>query len=203
MPEGRIIVIDDHPGVRRSLRALLETEDYRVADYASAEDFFAAGVPLPLDCLLVDIKLPGMNGLELLEELNRRRWHNPMIVISGNADVPAAVRAMKAGALDILEKPFEETALLECVARALEHARAGLDESRGALEAAARIATLTGREKDVLDRLVLGESNKLVGRNLGISARTVEIHRANIQRKLNCHSLSDVIRVARLAGEGR
>lgn len=200
MPDsaGTIIVIDDHDGVRNSLRAFLEAEGFAVADYATAETFLADG-PLAGDCLVVDVRMPGMSGLELQEELIRRNIRLPLIVVTGHADVALAVRAMKAGAADFLEKPFDDTALLATVRRAVadsRHTSAKAEQDRDAL---ALFALLTDRERDVLDRLILGESNKQAAHHLGISPRTVEIHRAHLQEKLQAHSLSDLIRIARLA----
>lgn len=199
--EGLVIVIDDHQGIRGALRALLESVGLRVRDYSTAAAFLAAGVPPPGAVLLVDINMPGMSGLELQQELVRRDLRLPLIVITGEADVARAVKAMKAGASDFLEKPFDDEALLASVRMALDqmsHVQANRAEAE---QAAALIGRLTEREREVLHRLTLGESNKLVGHNLGISPRTVEIHRAHIQEKLSARSLSDLVRTARLAGQ--
>lgn len=199
MSEGLVIVIDDHAGVRRSVCALLRAARFSVKDYETAEAFLADGAPDPTACLVVDIRLPGMSGLDLQKELNHRRWRNPVIVVSGHADVPTAVQAIKAGAVDLLEKPFDDEVLLDNVRRALEAAQRGVAEMP-APKAVELVASLTRREKEVLDRLVLGESNKMIAGKLDISVRTVEIHRQHIQQKLNARNLSDLIRFVRIAG---
>jgi two-component system response regulator FixJ len=196
---GTVVVIDDDGGVRESLRALLETDGLCVASYATAESYLADGLPHRGDCLVVDINMPGMSGLDLQEELARRSARLPLIVMTGNADIKLAVRAMKAGALDFLEKPFDESVLLATIRRAIVD-RSTPGDGAEERSAAALFALLTEREREVLGRLTLGESNKLVARQLGISPRTVEIHRANLQEKLKARSLSDLVRVARLTG---
>jgi two-component system response regulator FixJ len=196
-----VIVIDDHDSIRHSLRALLETDGLLVADYATAETYLADGPAHWGDCLVVDVNMPGMSGLDLQEELVRRNVHLPLIVVTGNADIKLAVRAMKAGALDFLEKPFDDEVLLATIRRAIADKQCVPGEGGQERGAAALLALLTEREREVLGRLILGESNKLVAHHLGISPRTVEIHRANLQEKLKARSLSDLVRLARLAGQ--
>ena len=197
---GTVIVIDDHDGIRQSLRALLETDGLRVTDYATAETYLAAGLPHRGDCLVVDVNMPGMSGLDLQEELARRNVRLPLIVVTGNADIKLAVRAMKGGAVDFLEKPFDDVVLLATIRRAIADGRAPRDGEEGR-SAAALVSLLTEREREVLGRLTLGESNKAVAHHLGISPRTVEIHRAHLQEKLKARSLSDLVRLARLTGQ--
>jgi two-component system response regulator FixJ len=196
--ESTIVVIDDNSGVRRSLRALLESSNYAVADYASAKSFLADG-PRG-DCLIVDVRMPEMSGLELQEELVRRGSTVPVIVVTGHADVPVAVHAMKAGAFDLIEKPFDDRALLESIRRALTTGRLTRNNAAEAKVADEKIGLLTGREHEVLEHLVLGQSNKIVAHELGISPRTVEIHRARIQEKMNAGGLSELVRIVRAAG---
>ncbi|MDB5735874.1 MAG: response regulator receiver protein [Alphaproteobacteria bacterium] len=196
-----VIVIDDHAGVRDSLRSLLETEGFRVKDFATAEAFLADGLPEGGDCLVVDVRMPGMSGLELQEELRRRKVGLPLIVVTGHADVTLAVQAMKAGATDFLEKPFDDAVLLTTIARAIADGRQDQDDTEQNRDAIGLFGLLTEREREVLGRLTLGESNKVVAHHLGISPRTVEIHRAHLQEKLKARSLSDLMRVARLAGQ--
>jgi two-component system response regulator FixJ len=199
--DGLVIVIDDHAAVRDSLRALLESSGLLVRDYPTAVAFLADRLPPRGACLLVDVNMPGMSGLELQEELVRRNLRLPLIVMTGQADVALAVRAMKAGALDFLEKPFDEQMLLDSVRKGLAEAlRTGANAAE-AQEAAAMIALLTAREREVMHRLMLGESNKLAAHSLAISPRTVEIHRAHIYEKLKARGLSDLVRLARLAGQ--
>jgi two-component system response regulator FixJ len=197
---GTVIVIDDHDGIRHSLRALLETDGLRVTDFATAETYLADGLPHRGDCLVVDVNMPGMSGLDLQEELARRNTRLPLIVMTGNADIKLAVRAMKAGALDFLEKPFDELVLLATIRRAIADRGASFVGEEKERNAATLFALLTEREREVLGRLTLGESNKAVAHHLGISPRTVEIHRAHLQEKLKAHSLSDLVRLARLTG---
>ena len=145
--------------------------------------------------------MPGMNGLELQEELVRRKVRVPLIVMTGQADIGRAVRAMKAGASDFIEKPFDDVPLLASIRRALAEGRRIEGDEASRREAVALFALLTERERQVLDRLALGESNKLVAFHLEISPRTVEIHRAHLQRKLKARSLPELVRTARLAGQ--
>lgn len=191
---GTVMVIDDQPSLRRSLCVLLEAMGLTSRGFASAQEFLDAGVSGPGMCLLVDIRMPGMSGLELQDELARRGQRIPVVMMSGQADVAAAVRAMKAGAVDLLEKPFTEEALIGAVRRALA--------SRAPDPAPDEwlVADLSPREQQVLRLLAAGQPNKAVGRSLNISPRTVEIHRANILKKLNAQCLADLIRIARSAG---
>jgi two-component system, LuxR family, response regulator FixJ len=198
---GTVIIIDDHASVRDSLRALLEAEGLSVMEFATAEVFLSAGRPVSAGCLIVDINMPGMNGLELQEELMRRKVRIPLIVMTGHADVRRAVRAMKAGALDFLEKPFDDAALVAAIRRALAEGRRIEGSAEEGRRAAALFDLLTDREREVLSRLTLGESNKMAAFHLGISPRTVEIHRAHLQSKLKAHSLPELVRTARLAGQ--
>lgn len=196
-----VIVIDDHAAVRDSLRALLETEGLLVKDYATAESYLAGGVSNCGDCLIVDVQMPGMSGLELQEELIRRNMLLPLIVVTGYAEIALAVRAIKAGAVDFLEKPFDDVALLVTIRRAIVEGRNTRSDADKNRDAAGLLALLTEREREVLNRLTLGEANKLVAYNLGISPRTAEVHRANIQRKLKARSLSDLVRTVHTAGQ--
>jgi two-component system, LuxR family, response regulator FixJ len=199
MNQTTIIVIDDHDSVRASLRALLESSGYKVKDYASAPAYLADGMAGG-DCLLVDLRMPDMNGLELQEELVRREAEIPVIVVTGHGDVTRAVAAMKAGAFDFIEKPFDDEALLASIQRALVEGRRNRNISEENRAATELMAILTGREREVMEHLVLGKSNKLIAHELGISPRTVEIHRARVQEKLKARDLSDLVRLARAAG---
>jgi two-component system response regulator FixJ len=196
-----VIVIDDHAAVRDSLRAFLETEDLLVKGYATAETYLADGLLNSGDCLIVDIQMPGMSGLELQEDLIRRNVHLPLIVVTGYAEIALAVRAIKAGAVDFLEKPFDDVVLLAAIRRAIAEGRNTQGDAKRSSDASGLLALLTERERQVLNRLTLGEANKLVAYNLGISPRTAEVHRANIQKKLKARSLSDLVRTAHQAGQ--
>jgi two-component system response regulator FixJ len=192
-----IVIIDDHSGIRGSLRAFLETSGLNVRDYASAPAYLKSN-----DwghCLLVDVRMPEMGGLELQQELTRRQIMVPTIVMTGHGDVPLAVRAMRSGAVDFLEKPFDDNVLLEAVQRALTESRVSRDRAAATRESKALLENLTDREREVFRQLVTGKSNKLVAHALGISPRTVEVHRARLQEKLKAQGLSDLVRIANAA----
>jgi two-component system, LuxR family, response regulator FixJ len=196
-----VYVVDDDKAVRDSLSVLLESKGYMVRNFASAPEFLAAASSLPLGCLIVDILMPEMDGLELGERLCALSLDFPMIVITGHADVPLAVQAMKAGAGDFIEKPFAAEPLLD----SLEQARSRLGPSPGERDpataaAAARLALLSPREREVLEGLLDGLSNKSIAYDLAISPRTVEIHRARVMDKMGARSLSELVRLALAAG---
>ena len=190
-----VVVIDDHESVRDSLRALLEANGLNVRDYPSAPAYLEDGALG--DCVLADLRMPQMTGLELQQELSRRNSTVPVIVVTGHGDVPLAVTAMRAGAFDFLEKPYDEDVLLDSIHRALAQGRKTQQDQTESRAAAALIAALTSREHEVLDHLVLGKSNKLIAHELGISPRTVETHRARLQEKLKARGLSDLVRLTR------
>jgi FixJ family two-component response regulator len=185
-----IFVVDDDQAVRDSLRWLLESLRLKVETYGSAMEFLASEAANRPGCLVLDIRMPEVSGLQLQEILAARRVHLPVIMITGHGDVSMAVRAMKAGALDFIEKPFNDELLLERIQRGLEidaRQRSQDAERRAVLM---RAAQLTARERDVLERVVAGKSNKAVASELGISARTVEVHRAHIMEKMHADSLA-------------
>jgi two-component system response regulator FixJ len=192
-------VVDDDAGVRDSLRLLLEASGYAVQTHVGATAFLAEAAGLA-GCVLTDVRMPGMDGLELQEQLNARGVRLPVIVMTGQGDIPIAVRAMKAGAVDFLEKPLDDARLLEAVARALEEGRRLSEARASAADAASRLAALTPREREVLDLLVTGLSNKAVGNELGASPRTIEVHRARILEKLQARSLPELVRIVLAAG---
>jgi two-component system response regulator FixJ len=200
MPDGQqVFIVDDDADVRDSLRALLEAADFKVRSFSSAKQFLDDDTARR-GCLIADIRMPDMSGLELQQEILRRQMELAVIVMTGHGDVPLAVRAMKAGAIDFLEKPFDDEAMLASVRRAL--VAGSRARSRGAETRAAKdlLALLTPRECSVLDRLVQGRPNKIIAHELGISPRTVEIHRAHIMGKMVARSLSDLVRVVMAAG---
>ena len=201
MADSRLIyIIDDDDAVRDSLEALLLAEGYDVLGFASAEDFLTEREPsLAVGCCLLDVRMPGMDGLTLLKKLGSELTALPVVVMTGHGDVPMAVKAMKLGALDFIEKPFDTKAMLDAISSALGSDQAGKTQKIDpALEA--QIARLTPREKDVLEHLVAGRSNKEVGLELGISPRTVEIHRARLMEKMTASSLAHLVRMAIEAG---
>ena len=198
MPEqAQVVVIDDDEGVLDSLGVLLAAEGFRVATYGSARAFLEGQTAGPPGCLVTDVRMPDMDGLELIAELRRRGPLPPVIVITGHGDVPMAVRAMKLGARDFVEKPFEPDVLVAGVQEALA---SGAGEGAANAEVRQRLEALTPREREVLDQLVIGRPNKAIARELGISPRTVEIHRARVMEKMQAGSLSQLVRMAFVAG---
>ena len=193
--EQTIFVVDDDAAIRDSLRMMLETAGYTVRDFASAQSFLS-DPDLRGGCLIVDIRMPGMGGLELQEELVRRKANIPVIVMTGHADVPLAVRAMRAGAIDFVEKPFDQERMLQSVSDALAAGERAQSRAAEAKQARELLNLLTPREREILDQLVKGHANKVVAHQLGISPRTVEIHRASIMEKLHARNLSNVVRTA-------
>ena len=196
-PDGLVVhVVDDDEAVRRSLALLLTSFGLTAETHDSAESLLARLDTLAPGCLVVDVRMPGMDGLDLQLALQERGCNYPVLVVTGHADVGLAVRAMKAGALDFIEKPYSDAELLASVRSALARV-ADTRHSGMIVEAArARIAVLTPRERDVLMRLVEGRPNKVIAHELGISPRTVEIHRANMMEKLACRSLAEAVRLA-------
>ena len=188
-------VIDDDADVRQSLAFLLSTEGHAVRVHDSALAFLKALPDAQDGCVLTDIRMPDMDGLELQRRLNELKAGFPVIIMTGHGDVSLAVTAMKAGAVDFIEKPFDDEALLSAVRTAL--ARHAMDSERQARLAAvqARLAGLSSREREVLQGLVAGKANKVIAYDLGISARTVEVHRANVMTKMQADSLSELVRI--------
>lgn len=198
--ERKVFIVDDDARVRESLELLLQSAGLDVQGFASAEDFLGV-CSLGNGCLIVDISMPSMSGLELQQEILRAGLSLPVIVITGHGDVQLAVKAMKAGAVDFIEKPFDGETLLAGVERALTIGRQLRDRAEEMRTARKALAALTARERDVLERLVNGRPNKLVAYELGISPRTVEIHRARVMSKLKAKSLSDLVRLTITADE--
>jgi len=199
--EPRIFIVDDDEAIRDSLLLLLQSAGFgNVVAYESAHDFLAQAAPAAGECLLLDVRMPDMDGLELQQELNRRGIRLPVIIMTGHGDVPIAVRAMKAGATDFIEKPFSDDLLLDCVRRARQHAAETRSEDAAVEETRHRLQSLTPRERQVLDGIVTGRPNKLIAFDLGISPRTVEIHRARVMEKMQARSLSALVRMALAAG---
>ena len=192
-------VVDDDDGVRDALRLLLEAAGFTVTAYESAGRFLAAA-PFAVGCLLTDVRMPGMDGLELQQRLRELGARLPVIVMTGAADVPVAVRAMKTGAVDFLEKPVEEGVLLDAVQRALAAGRQQRDLASAAADAAIRLTRLTPRERDVADLLAAGLANKAIASKLGASPRTIEVHRARVLEKLEVGSLPELVRLVLAAG---
>jgi len=198
--ERRVYIVDDDEAVRDSLSALLESKGYAVASFGSAPEFLRAAPSLPVGCLIADIRMPEMDGLELRQHLIDRSLQFPLIVITGHGDVPLAVRAMKAGAVDFIEKPFAWEAILESLEAAVSRLTAPNEEDPTKSAAVAKLALLSPRELQVLEGLLAGQPNKTIAYGLAISPRTVEIHRARVMDKTGARSLSELIRLALTAG---
>ena len=194
--KGIVYVVDDDEAVRDSLQWLLEGKDYRVRCFESAEAFLARYDPREVACLIADIRMHGMTGLELQDKLIERHSPLPIVFITGHGDVPMAVETMKKGALDFIQKPFDESALVSVVERMLEHARTAFTDQQQAATREALLAKLTGRESQVLERIVAGRLNKQIADDLGISIKTVEAHRANIMEKMGANTVADLLKVA-------
>jgi two-component system, LuxR family, response regulator FixJ len=199
MPDPTVFVVDDDEAVRDSLSLLLETAGHRVEAFESGAKLLGALRAERRGCIIADVRMPGMDGLELQRELLERGFRLPIIIMTGHGDVPIAVRAMKAGALDFVEKPFSEDAILDTVRLALAQVgRRGPAASEG--EVRERVSNLTQREREVLEAMVAGHPNKAIAHLLQISPRTVEIHRARVMDKMAARSLSHLVRLALQAG---
>jgi len=202
-PEPTVFVVDDDRAMRDSLSWLLDSVGLRVRSYATAAEFLADHDPAQPGCLVLDVRMPGMSGLDLQAELARRGVELPTIVITGHAEVSMAVRAVKAGAIDFIEKPFSDQLLLDRVRQALEIDLEVREVRRRREDALRRLATLTAREREVLNLVVAGKQNKEIASELGVSPKTVEVHRAHVMSKMCVDSLAELIRITLLAGEIR
>jgi FixJ family two-component response regulator len=200
--EPMVYVVDDDEAMRNSLKWLIESVGLRVETYGSADDFLHGYYPGRGGCLLLDVRMPGMSGLELQEHLAEHQAHLPVIVITGHGDVPMAVRAMKAGAVDFIEKPFNDEFLLDSIRRALavDAEQRGLQARQA--EIATRLALLTPREHEVMEMVADGRSNKEIANALGVSAKTVEAHRARVMEKMEARSLAELVRMVLTASLG-
>jgi two-component system response regulator FixJ len=194
-----IYVIDDDAAMRDSLAFLLDVNGFKPQAYETADAFLAGVSAAPPTCVISDIRMPGMNGIELVRKLKGDGSSCPVILITGHGDVALAVEAMKAGAVDFIEKPFDDTVLLDAIRAALERP-ASESESATKKEAEARLAELSPRERDVLQGLVAGKINKVIAHDLSISPRTVEVYRANLMAKTGARSMSELMRLALAAG---
>jgi two-component system, LuxR family, response regulator FixJ len=196
--ERTVHVVDDDAAVRRSLERLLDAAGFRAVSYETPMAFLASAPGLSSGCVLLDVRMPGMDGLTLQARLAKLDNHLPVVVMTGQGDVQTAVRAMKAGAVDFIEKPYDDEVLVKAIELALSLPRQS-DRNREAAEAAQRVAALSPRERQVLDALVAGRPNKVIAYDLGISARTVEVHRTRMMERLGVRQLAEAIRLAVMA----
>jgi two-component system response regulator FixJ len=197
--ESTVHVIDDDEAIRDSLTFLLRTARLDVQSYPSATAFLEALPEANLSCVITDVRMPGMSGIDLLRRLRERKISVPVIVITGHGDIPLAVEAMRIGAIDFLEKPFDDEVLIASVKTALRQKEGEAKRHGERAEIEGRLAALSNRERDVLGGLVAGRANKQIAFDLGISPRTVEIYRANLMSKMQAGSLSDLVRMALIA----
>jgi FixJ family two-component response regulator len=202
MRNGTVFLVDDDEDLRRATMRLLAAHDFTVRAFASAEEFLAAFDPEAPGCLLLDLRLPGKSGLDLQRTLEEKGLATPIVFVTGHADVPTSVVAMKSGAIDFLEKPVRQEALVAALERALEHdARTRVARGdRAKIER--RYAMLTAREREVLLEIVAGKLNKQAARALGIAERTIKLHRARVLEKMGAGSVADLVRMAELLGLG-
>lgn len=196
-PSRQVHLVDDDPEVLKSLALLLRSAGYRVVAHSEARQLLAALDHDPeAGCAVVDLRMPGMDGLTLARAIHARKVKLPVLIVTGHADVKLAVRALREGALDLIEKPYDEKRLLDSVAQALARGEAVAARQRAQAAAAARLGMLSAREREVFDALVEGLSNKEAATRLGISVRTVEAHRANLMQRLGAESLPELVRLA-------
>jgi two-component system response regulator FixJ len=199
--ERTVYVVDDDAGVRRSIERLLGVAGFKAVSYETPMEFLAAAPGLSSGCVLLDIRMPGMDGLTLQARLAELDNHLPVVVMTGQGDVQIAVRAMKAGAVDFIEKPYDDEVLVKAIEQALSLSRQS-DRNREAAEAAQRVDALSPRERQVLEALAAGRRNKVIAYDLGISVRTVEVHRARMMERLGVRQLAEAIRLAVIARLG-
>lgn len=194
-----VYVIDDDGSARHSLEFLLDVAGIRVRSFSSADAFLLASPPLAGACIVTDVRMPGTNGIQLVEQLKKREAAAPVIVITGHADVPLAIQAMKAGVADFIEKPFDDEVILAAIHQALAR-QAGDEEVQAERQAVReRLATLSPREREVMEGLVAGKANKAIAYDLAISARTVEVYRANVMMKMQVKTLSELVRMVTIS----
>jgi two-component system response regulator FixJ len=200
MPRGKVFVIDDDEAMRDSLHFLLEATDFEVTLFESAQVFLGRLDSLDFGCVVSDVRMPEVDGIEMLRRLKERNSRFPVIIMTGHGDVPLAVEAMKLGAVDFLEKPFDDDVLIAMIEAALKRAEPEARNEAATREIAERVASLSPRERQVMDGLVAGLSNKAIAREYDISPRTIEVYRANVMTKMQAGSLSELVRLAMRAG---
>ena len=201
MPDrGKVYVIDDDEAMRDSLNFLLDSSGFGVTLFDNAQGFLDALAGLTFGCVVSDIRMPGLDGIELLKRMKAQSSPFPIVIMTGHGDVPLAVEAMKLGAIDFLEKPFEDDRLITMIESAIRQAEPAARSEAIAQDIAARVASLSPRERQVMEGLIAGLSNKLIAREYDISPRTIEVYRANVMTKMQANSLSELVRLAMRAG---
>lgn len=204
MTDRKLIhIVDDEDSIRRSVGYMLKTSGYAVEVWRSGAEFLKDLRSVEAGCVLLDVRMPRIDGLEVQRTMAERGITMPVIIMTGHGEVSVAVQAMKAGAVDFLEKPFEKTLLIDAIERAFGRVRSAQGAAAQAASADVIIGALTAREREVLEGLAQGLPNKTIAYDLGISSRTVEVHRANLMTKLHVHSLSDALRIAFAARMGQ
>lgn len=198
--KGHIYVIDDDEAMRDSLNFLLDSSGFGVTLFENAQSFLDALPGLAFGCVVSDVRMPGIDGIELLKRMKTQHSPFPILIMTGHGDVPLAVEAMKLGALDFLEKPFEDDRLVTMIESAIRQAEPAAKSESIAQDIAARVASLSPRERQVMEGLIAGLSNKLIAREYDISPRTIEVYRANVMTKMQANSLSELVRLAMRAG---
>jgi len=196
MSSGNVYVIDDDPAMRDSLDFLLSSAGFEVTLFETASSFLEAVPDIAFGCVVSDVRMPGIDGIELLKRLKSAKMALPIIVMTGHGDIPLAVEAMKLGALDFLEKPFEDERLIGMIEAALAAGESNAQDEAATAEIVARIASLSPRERQVMEGLVAGLSNKQIARDYDISPRTIEVYRANVMTKMQANSVSELVRFA-------
>ena len=198
--KGKVYVIDDDEAMRDSLNFLLESSGFEVRVFENAQNFLDVLPGLAFGCVVSDVRMPGVDGIELLKRMKVDNSPFPILMMTGHGDVPLAVEAMKLGAVDFLEKPFEDERLTAMIEQAIREAEPAAKNEAIAQDIAARVASLSPRERQVMDGLIAGLSNKLIAREYDISPRTIEVYRANVMTKMQASSLSELVRLAMRAG---
>jgi len=198
---GKVYVIDDDAAMRDSLNFLLESADFSVMLFETAQNFLDVLPGLAFGCVVSDVRMPGIDGIELLKRMKAGHSAFPVLIMTGHGDVPLAVEAMKLGAVDFLEKPFEDDRLIGMIDAAIRQAEPAARNEAVTHDIAARVATLSPRERQVMDGLIAGLSNKLIARDYDISPRTIEVYRANVMTKMQANSLSDLVKMVLIGGD--
>lgn len=196
LTKATVFVVDDDQAMRNSLKWLIESVGVQVESFSSADDFLGQYQAGRSGCLVLDVRMPGMSGLDLQDYLVENNIRIPVVIITGHGDVPMAVRAMKSGAIDFIEKPFNDEALLDAIRRAIAFEEQQRNHQSEHIQVKKRLSSLTPREREVMDMVTEGKSNKEIANTLGVSAKTIEAHRARVMEKMQAGSLAELVRMA-------